>query len=233
MLRQLTFGLAALSLSVAMPLGSAMAKDPDTWDNLQKVRSKRFDRVYLLPEADFRSYTKIMLDPTEVAFQKNWLRDYNSDQRDLSRRISNTDAQKVLDDARAGFEDSFKEAYAKAGYQVVDQAGADVLRVRTAVINITVNAPDTMSPGRVRSFSREAGGATLVLEARDSVTGAVLGRAVDSRDIGDTMPYYRTSVSNRADFKQAFDRWAKISVDGLAELKAISPVDTNGVSKAK
>ena len=41
-------------------------------DGLVRVKSKRLDVVYLQPGADFRSYTKVMLDPTEVAFAKNW-----------------------------------------------------------------------------------------------------------------------------------------------------------------
>jgi hypothetical protein len=34
----------------------------------------------------------------------------------------------------------------------------------------------------------------------------------------------RTSLSNRADFEAAFKTWAKMSVDGLAALKALPPV---------
>nr|WP_245842783.1 DUF3313 family protein [Sphingomonas laterariae] len=225
--------LAALSLIAVAPVAPATAKTPDTWDNLHKVKSKRLDTVYLLPGADFRTYSKVMLDPTEVAFQKNWQRDYNNDTVGLDRRISDEDAAKILSAARSGFEEVFAKAYQQGGYQVVTTPGPDVLRVRTAVIDLTVNAPDTMSAGRVRTYSREAGGATLVLEARDSVTGAILGRAVDSRDIGDNFVYRRDSVTNRADFEQAFGHWAKISVDGLNELKTLSPIDANAMPAKK
>ena len=79
-----------------------------------------------------------------------------------------------------------------------------------------------MTPGRSYTFSRDAGEATLVLEARDSVTGALLGRGLDRRAVGDTGPYLRTSVSNRGDFSNVFHTWAKASVDALTELKARS-----------
>ena len=53
---------------------------------------------------------------------------------------------------------------------------------------------------------------------------SLLGRAVDSQVTGSGMPYRRDSLSNRRDFERMFNRWAKSSVDGLAELKARSPV---------
>lgn len=222
MFRRLAAAAAALSLfALGTPAGSA---EPATWDGLTHVDSKKFDAVYLLPGADFRGYSKIMLDPTEVAFRKDWLRDYNQQQISTLQQLSTADAQRILNRVRTGFEEVFEKTFAKAGYPIVTTPASDVLRVRTAVLNISVVAPDTMSPGISRTFSREAGGATVVVEVRDSLTGALLGRAIDSQTIGDDGSYLRNSVTNQADFERAFERWAKISVDGLAELKARSPL---------
>jgi len=66
---------------------------------------------------------------------------------------------------------------------------------------------------------------------RDSVTNQLLGRAIDRRAAGDTGPVYRTSVSNRDDFKQLFQTWANIAAKGLTELRAASPIDTDGIRK--
>jgi uncharacterized protein involved in copper resistance len=228
--RRLIPPLVALTLVGAAPLTwlaappAMAAPAPASWDGLSAIKAKKMDAVYLLPGADFRAYSKVMLDPTEVAFRKNWVRDYNSDTLDLSQRISDKEAQKMLDMVRAGFEEIFRKAYADAGYEVVTDSGPDVLRVRTAVANLYVSSPDRPTAARTRNYSREAGAATVVLEARDSQTGALLGRAVDGRTAGDTGPFIRNSVTNRADFKQLFRTWAKISVDGLAELKAMSPI---------
>lgn len=217
---------AALSILGAAPPATVWAAPaaPASWDGLTKVKSKRLDAVYLLPGADFRGYTKIMMDPTEVAFRKNWVRDYNAEAMSLDRRISDSEAQKILDKARTGFEEVFRKAYTDAGYQVVTEPGPDVLRLRTGVGNLYLTAPDLQVSGRSRTFSRDAGSAMVVLEARDSQSGALLGRAVDNRTAGDTGPYIRNSVTNRSDFEQMFRSWAKISVDGLAELKAMSPI---------
>jgi hypothetical protein len=199
------------------------AKPPATWDNLVLVKSKKFQRVYLLPGADFRPYTKVMLDPTEVAFQKNWVRDYNSSSVSLNRRIDDKQAQAIMDRVRKGFGDIFVKAYTKAGFTVVPAPGPDVLRVRTGVVDLKINAPDIPTAGRSRSYSSEAGQAMLVVEARDSETGALLGRALDRQIAGDSGPYMRNSVSNTADFSRMFEMWAKSSVDGLKLLQMGNP----------
>ena len=125
-----------------------------------------------VPGADFRGYTKVIIDEPEAAFRKNWLRDYNRSSRGVSRRLSDDDAQKMLGEASKGLKDVFTKAFTDGGYQVVTQPGPDVLRIRTAVIDLHVNAPDMnmRTAGRSRSYSSEAGTGTLILEARDSET---------------------------------------------------------------
>jgi hypothetical protein len=65
----------------------------------------------------------------------------------------------------------------------------------------------------------------LIVEVRDSMSGAVLARGVDTRDVGDMgFTVRRSRVSNRSDFESVFKTWAKMSVDGLATLKAMPPI---------
>jgi hypothetical protein len=224
--------VTAATLMGAMIFSPALgAENPaPSWDGLIPVASKRLDAVYLMPEADFRPYTKVMFDPVEVALKKNWLRDYNRTAGDLSGQISNADVQKGFETIRTGFTAIFEKAFSDAGYQVVTTPGPDVLRLRTGVMNLSVTAPD-VRPGNSRTLSRDAGEATLILEARDSETGAVMGRAVDRRFAGDNVSsrMMRNSVTNRSDFSRLFADWAKASVDGLTELKALSPVDVSAL----
>ena len=214
-----------LSTVVAMLLAAPLlGQTGDSWDGLVKVRSPRADAVFLAPGADFRTYTKVMLGPTAIAFRRTWQSDYNRNARGGSR-ISDADAAQIADAARQGFEEIFAREFREAGYEIVDQAAPDVLLLRTAVANLYIAAPDRMTAGRVSSYSYEAGEATLVLEARDSVSRAVLGRAIDNRLAGDH-PGVRTQVSNRADFEALFRTWARTSIRGLETLKAESPVST-------
>ncbi|HEY6916144.1 MAG TPA: DUF3313 family protein [Allosphingosinicella sp.] len=223
-------GVAVFAL-MAISAAPSLAKPPDTWDGLLKVNSKRLAAVYLLPDADFRGYTKIMIDKPEVAFKKNWVRDYNRDMRSLSGRVDDEDVRRAIDGATAIFQEALADAYRKEGYQIVSQPGTDVLRLSTAIINVDVTAPDVMRAGPSRTFAQEAGEATFVVEVRDSLTGAVLGRAVDRRLAGDTMTLLRNSTTNRGDFEHLFDTWAKISAEGLGALKSASPINAEGRRK--
>jgi hypothetical protein len=209
------------AMLVAAPVA---AKPPLNWDGLVQVKAKRFDLAYLQPGADFRSYTKVMLSPTELAFQKDWQRDYNRGTRSLSSRISDDDIQQALKRGVVAADDIFADAWTKAGYTIVGEPGPDVLRVNTGIVHIRVSAPDQPTAGRSYNFAGEAGSATLFVEVRDSVTGALLGRVIDQKIAGDNSAAWRTSSSNRADFRAMAERWATASVRGVDELKSLSPV---------
>jgi hypothetical protein len=215
---------AAVAILMVAAGPAPAAKPPTTWDGLVQVKSKRLDLVYLQPGADFRAYTKVMIEPTEVSFARDWQRDYNRSSRALSSRVSDKDLQDTIGGAVKAADAIFASAWTKGGYAIVNAPGPDVMRVKTGVVNVWVTAPDQPTAGRSYSFSQEAGRATLFVEARDSMTGALLGRAVDQRVVGDSFTSWRTSVSNRGDFRDQVMRWADVSVRGMAELKALSPI---------
>jgi len=223
--------VAFAAIIVAGLADAASNSPPENWDGLTEVKSKSMDLAYLLPGADFRPYSKVMLDKTVVAFDKDWMKDMR-DTRDLSRRIDDEDAAQIMAAAQAGFEEVFEKEFRKAGYAVVTAPGPDVLRVSTGVANLYINAPDVMAPGRSRSYTANAGEATLVLEVRDSRTNALLGRVVDRRETRD-MVGQASRVTNTADFKSLFKQWAGICTKGLGNLKAISPIPSDLKPKQK
>ena len=218
--RQFTTSVLA-ALAFLGPI--AAAADTVPADGLVKVKSKRLKAVYLKPGADFRVYHKVLLEPTQVAFRKGWQREYNSSTR--ARRVTDTDLQRAVDSGVADASGIFAKAFTDGGWAVVTAPGRDVLKVRTGLVNISVSAPDIQTAGRSRTYANEAGQATLVVEVWNSSTGTLLGRALDARLAGDnTIMMMRNSVTNRADFRRLVGDWAKISVRGLNELKASSPV---------
>jgi hypothetical protein len=219
--KRLALFTAAIA-SASMLAGPALlAKPPTHWDGLVQVKSKRLELVYLQPGADFRGYTKVLVEPTEIAFAKNWQRDYNRESRVLSARVSDGDVQHAIREGVKAAHDIFTAAWIAGGYAVVTEPGPDVLRVKTGIVNIAVTAPDQQSAARSHSFSGEAGFATLFVEARDSLTGALIGRAVDRGIAGDHSGAWRTASSNRADFREMVENWARISVRGVTEFKSL------------
>lgn len=223
----LVAGLVAL-VWLAAPHAKAQDEPKGTWDGLVEVKPKRIDAGFLLPGADFRPYKKIMMDPVEVAFKKDWMKDYNRDTATLSQRLTQEDIDNIAKAARENFEEVFTEAYREAGLEIVTTPGPDVLRLRPGVMDLYIVAPDNMTAGRSRTYTTEAGEALLFLEVRDSTTGALLGRALDRRNTRYTGQVQLSNrVTNLSDFRTLFKQWADISVKGFEDLRALSPIPEN------
>lgn len=193
------------------------------WEGLVAITPKRLDAAALLPGADFRPYRKLLLEPVTIAFRKDWITSVN--RAGIEERIDPKDAGEIAAGVRQNFTEVFSGAFRKAGYEIVNAPGADVLRVRAGIVDLYLAAPDKQPVGRTRTYTLEAGEATLFLEARDSVSGVLLGRALDqrkTRNSGRLMIANR--VTNRAEFRQLFQQWADIVVGGLENLREISPI---------
>jgi hypothetical protein len=222
--------LAGVLLAASAPLLAQASED--NWEGLVRVKSDKIELVYLAPDADFRPYTQVLLDPSEMAMQKNWLRDQRRDSSSLGGQATERDIVRALEQGRKQFDGYFAEAFTKAGFTIATAPGPDVVRIRSGVVDIDVFAPD-VSASRNRTYTEEAGAGTLVVEVRDSVTNALLGRAIERRLAGDNGPWLRTAASNRADFDRLFRRWAETAAEGLVELKRLSPIDVNGERLAR
>ena len=162
--------------------------------------------IYVDPEADFSLYTKyIMLEPF-VAFKKNWERDTKV----AGRRVPKDHIAKIKVAAADLLEEVFREELeANDGYPLVTEPDDDVMLVRTAIVDLVVTAPDVPVAGRVEQYTSSSIAATLYLEMFDSVTGDILVRALDRQMIRDAgYAKWTNSVTNRADAKRIFKRWA-------------------------
>jgi hypothetical protein len=220
-LMQVIRWLLPAALLCATTAVDAAATLPAPFTDLVQVRSPQLGAVYLLPGTDFREYSKVVIDQVEVSFRKGWVK--SQDGMDGGARVTQSDAEQIAQQARTGFQEILVAAFKDKGYPVVTTAAADVLRISPAVVNLSINAPMPASsmPGVV-SFTVDAGQAELVLVARDSTTGAVLGLALDRREA--QQAGLATSVGNRAAFENLFKNWAYICVKGLDKLKAASPI---------
>ena len=221
--------LADASIAAAQSAANAVATDTQGMVN---VRSSQLDEVFVLPGANFRGYTRIMLDPTQAALAQNWLRNVNAQPIDLVRRTTAQDAEQVVDQVREGFARTLAGAMNRAGYELVSVAGPDVLRLSPRIYDLRVNAPASVTNVPLtRVYTVNAGEATFALDIRDSTTGELLGRVVDRRVAGArgaTRSSVRltNTVSNRFDFGNMFDAWSSGWIDTLRELKLQSPIKT-------
>ncbi|MCV2367480.1 DUF3313 domain-containing protein [Roseateles oligotrophus] len=185
-MRKFNIGSAVLlSLVIwAAPLhagaaGKIFTKELISHDGLEQIKSKDADLVYARPGASLAGYTKVMLGPVDVAFSKNW-----DPKRPGSHfKISSEEREEIRSGvANLVRDEFFKTLQAKDGYQVVDVAGPDVLKLKVSIIELYVNAPDVATAGRSKTYVTSAGEMTLFLEAFDSETGQVLARVVDRQE---------------------------------------------------
>lgn len=105
-------------------------------DGLVRIKSRTVDRAYLLPGANFSVYKKVLIAPSEIAFQKDWLRNMNQGVVSLEQRIGDEEANRILRAARSGFDEIWAEAFKAAGYEIVTEPGPEVLKVVPSVFDL-------------------------------------------------------------------------------------------------
>jgi hypothetical protein len=210
---QSSVAIAVICVSLSLGcLAALAAKEPPpavSPEGLHLYKQTKERLVYLRPGATFTQYKQVAILDCYVEFSKKWVKDYNSDQRDPSRRIRDSDLDRAKTGLQADFKKIFTEELQKGGrYQVVDSGGPDVLVLRPALINIQVNAPDLMSAGRSTSYVESAGAMTIYLELWDSVSNTILARVVDGSVDPDMYAQRSSSVSNRAAARSMMVSWA-------------------------
>jgi hypothetical protein len=197
----------------AEPQAASRARD----EGLVAVQSRNLDELYLRPNADLAAYRKVLIDPVRAEVRSDWQKNLNYT-RNVSRWVGPEDAKRMAAEAAASLESIVTQAFKERGYEIATAPEPGVLRLSARIADLYVNAPDRYSPWTTKTFTRDAGQATLVLEARDAVTGALFARVVHhgtAREISRINP--ASDVSNRFWFDTLFRRWA---ADCIAEFEA-------------
>ena len=219
-LNRISFAIVAMVFSMAT-ISPAWSKSKPAVDSegMELVRDSELATVYADPGADLSIYNSVWLQDATVAFKKNWARDQ---QRSTTRiRIRTSDMEKIQDDVATLFREVFTKELTEGGYQLVEEAGEDVLLVKPAIVNLDVVAPDLQSASFSRSYSNRAGEMTLNVELFDSLTNDKIAKATDrKRDYDRGYAEWRTSVSNRAVARRMMTVWAKALRSALDEARA-------------
>ena len=142
-----------------------------------------------------------------------------------SGRVSPRDIERIKSDLAELFDEVWvEELSVKGGFEIVDQAGPDVLRITPRIVDLDVYAPSTSSASRTYSYTDSSGRMTLKLELYDSETGDLIARASDRQEA----PYrghmeWTTAVSNRSDARIMLRKWAQALNTRLQEATGKSP----------
>ena len=173
--------------------------------------------VYAEPGVDFSQYNKIYLDDPYIAFKKNWQSNQN---RNEAGKISIDDTLKIKIELSSMFMDIFSTTLEDGGYQLVFEAGEDVLRIKPAVINLDIISPTSGSPNISRTYSETAGEMTLYMELYDSLTGDLIAKALDRQEDRNTGYFqWQNRVTNRAAANRILQVWANVLKEGLDDAR--------------
>ena len=209
--------LLASTVALAPVVGMAQKKnaleEAMGYDGLTKAEVKGIDLVFTRPGSTLAAYKRIQIDPVEVSFHPNWDPTRTGSRLKLSkeeRENIRTGVAKIVQEELA------KGLEAKGAYKVVNEAAPDVLRVKAKILNLYVNAPDTATAGRSRTYTISAGQMTLFMELVDSETGAVLARVVDRVEGRDTGRLeLSNTLFNAGEARDISAKWARALKNGL------------------
>ena len=187
-----------------------------SYDGLHKVDNSQADMAWARPDIDLSGYTKIMPVGGGIEYAQ-------ADNKGRTTRDRNKGGPYFIDDkARGQFEtlvaDVFAEELGKLeNFTIVDEPGPDVLMVAGGLLNVMSFVPPDPNMTRSVIFVSAVGEATLVLELRDSESGTILARSIDTRaaeTIGDTFTR-SNSVTNSSEARRLIRFWARRLVEGL------------------
>ena len=209
--------LASLILLLSVGAGCASSDpvidtSPDaeiTFDGLYPVTGSSANAAWARPDFDISQYSKIMLQGVGIEYRPGGATGK------LYRPGSGDDFYEITDRQKAGLREIVSEAFLRelgssTHFTLVNEAAPDVLLIRGGLLDVVSFVPPEQAGGTDIYLSRVAE-ATLVLEIRDSVTDAILARAVDRRAAEDTARGFRQSnrVVNTAQVRRMANAWGR------------------------
>jgi len=221
------FGTVAL-LVVAGLTGACASSPPSiqtgpdaetTFDGLVRVDNTSMSKVWVRPDIDLNSYTKVLPMVAEIQYMSA-----KETSNAIARRSGQTNFA-LTDQEKERFatvvDEIFLAEFAKSQkFQLTDKPGNDVLMVKMELIDVASRIPPE-GIGREEIYVRTIGEAGLVVQLYDSESKQILARAADRREFsfpGDQIQR-STPGLNKSQVKRGLETWARLMVEGLDSLK--------------
>jgi len=186
---------------------------PD-YEGLVEVRSKRFDTVRVRPGVDFGTYKAVHVLEPELEFRP-------IDRAQQEFPLDDEQKSRFRDMLAGAFQDEFET---NARIALVHHDGPEVVTLTVRVVDIAVTVPPraVARGGRGSIALAATGTVTLILEVRDSESGAVLARGVDTTGVtGAARMDGADMITRWDDVDRVCDRWAASTRAGLEALLAV------------
>jgi hypothetical protein len=197
-----------------------------TFDGLTRVDNTIMDAVWVRPDIDLRGFRKVLFVPVGVSYRDveppdptTALRRSTRSRTTELREFQLDEETKTLFEAEIGAAFS-EEVAASDVYEVVDEAGPDVLQIGVALLDVVSRVPPQAAT-QPRVYIESVGEATLVLEIRGSMSNSVYLRAVDRRAAARQSEMIESNrVTNASEIRRLGRRWGEIVRKGLETLLA-------------
>ena len=211
-MQNITRGLVAAAALIAVAPAVADQQWPaQSPEGLTLKKTSEHGAVYVRDGADLGEYRSIGLLECFVQFAKDWARNYNENEPDLTEQITPDVEKRIQSFLSAEFNKVFVAELSKnSDFQIVTQQAAGVLMLRPALLNVEVTAPDLNAPQPSLEMVASAGQMTLYLELWDDGTSTLIARIIDAEADDSTggMAQQANSVTNKAAADIILKNWA-------------------------
>jgi hypothetical protein len=195
-----------------------------TFDGLARVDNTIMDAVWVRPDIDLRGFRKVLFVPVGVSYRDVEPSDPTTALRRSTRsRTTELREFRLDEETKALFEAEIGAAFseevaASEVYEVVDEAGPDVLQIGVALLDVVSRVPPQAAT-QPRVYIESVGEASLVLEIRGSMSNSVYLRAVDRRAAARQSEMIESNrVTNASEIRRLGRRWGEIVRKGLETL---------------
>lgn len=230
-------GLTGLACGPAAPGGVyyASGKGAVTPDGLHRVEWEPFRTTYVKPGADLQRYDKVLISEVSVSYKTPPRRGHlGRDEIDPNYALPDSAIQSLKRYFHKAFVEELTESQ---NFSVVETAGPDVLLISGHIVNLRITLPPQRDQEPDETvYASSSGQMTLLLDARDSISGEPLVRVGQAQAIqmSDGGWYAADPVSNSSAVREIFDRWAsslRRELDQFHALAELPPINATPPSK--
>ena len=169
-------------------------------DGLQRVEISLFDELYVAPGVSLANYKRVMIDPIEITFKKDWRKQHP----DLSDR----DFEAFRDELARLLHEKLVTELANGGYTIAESPDKDVIRLRPSIEKADFAGPEPA--GDKKTLAYVDGEMTLRIQGFDGPSGALIARVKDFEEDNETQILERADrISAYHNAQKIFKNWAE------------------------
>lgn len=213
--------MPALGLSGCETPAPQAAEKIGDYNRMERVQVPGIEQVYRKQGADLSGYTSVMLDEPLVSFRENWRPEDDPSLTGVDLPDLATVRKRLSQQFQQALSTKLQEG---GGYPVIAAPAPNVLQVKAELNDLYISSSAIRTAaGGEKPYYMEFSEVTLVMELRDSATGALLYRAYDHRSSRDKEAVQLDNGNwNSPALRGAMDYWASMlrrSLDAVRSRK--------------